>query len=110
MPIVPVHQSRAKDRLRLRIQPHLRACEGLGLAGRSTWEIESQLASGALITVLDKFTLPDFDIVAIYAKPGIGWSRGRGVVCCAQAARNRPPENRAWRRKRFLIIASHEDR
>lgn len=48
---------------------HRWACEGLGLAWRSTWEIESQLASGALITVLDKFALPDYDIMAVYPKP-----------------------------------------
>jgi DNA-binding transcriptional LysR family regulator len=48
---------------------HRWASEGLGLAWRSTWEIESQLASGALITVLDKYALPDYDIMAVYPKP-----------------------------------------
>jgi DNA-binding transcriptional LysR family regulator len=39
---------------------------GLGLAWRSTWEIQPQLASGELITVLDEFALPDYDITAVY--------------------------------------------
>ncbi|MEO8406837.1 MAG: LysR family transcriptional regulator [Oxalobacteraceae bacterium] len=45
---------------------HRWACEGLGLAWRSTWEIQSQLASGRLITVLDEYALPDYDIMAVY--------------------------------------------
>ncbi len=45
---------------------HRWACEGMGLAWRSTWEIESQLASGELITVLDDYALPDYDICAVY--------------------------------------------
>ena len=48
---------------------HRWASEGLGLAWRSTWEIEPQLASGALITVLDKYALPEYDIMAVYPKP-----------------------------------------
>jgi DNA-binding transcriptional LysR family regulator len=45
---------------------HRWACEGLGLAWRSTWEIQAELASGKLITVLDDFALPQYDIVAVY--------------------------------------------
>ncbi|MQA18281.1 LysR family transcriptional regulator [Rugamonas rivuli] len=45
---------------------HRWATEGLGLAWRSSWEIESQLASGELITVLDDFALPQYDIMAVY--------------------------------------------
>lgn len=45
---------------------HRWASEGLGLAWRSTWEIQSQLASGQLITVLDDYALPDYDITAVY--------------------------------------------
>jgi DNA-binding transcriptional LysR family regulator len=45
---------------------HRWASEGLGLAWRSTWEIQSQLASGQLITVLDDYALPDYDIMAVY--------------------------------------------
>jgi len=42
------------------------ASEGLGLAWRSTWEIQSQLAAGSLITVLDNYALPDYNIMAVY--------------------------------------------
>jgi DNA-binding transcriptional LysR family regulator len=45
---------------------HRWACEGLGPAWRSTWEIQSQLASGELITVLDEYALPSYDITAVY--------------------------------------------
>ncbi len=45
---------------------HRWASEGLGLAWRSSWEIQSQLASGELITVLDDFALPQYDIMAVY--------------------------------------------
>lgn len=36
------------------------------LAGRSTWEIQSELASGKLVTVLDDYALPNYDIMAVY--------------------------------------------
>ncbi len=45
---------------------HRWALEGLGLAWRSTWEIQSQLAEGSLITVLDDYALPQYDIMAVY--------------------------------------------
>lgn len=45
---------------------HRWASEGLGLGWRSTWEIERQLATGELETVLDEFALPDYDILAVY--------------------------------------------
>ena len=47
---------------------HRWASEGLGLAWRSTWEIQAQLAAGELVTVLDDFALPDYDITAVYAQ------------------------------------------
>ncbi|MDB5774751.1 MAG: LysR family transcriptional regulator [Herbaspirillum sp.] len=45
---------------------HRWAREGIGLAWRSTWEIQSELAAGELITVLDDYALPDYDIMAVY--------------------------------------------
>ncbi len=45
---------------------HRWACEGLGLAWRSTWEIQAELASGALVTVLDEYALPQYDVMAVY--------------------------------------------
>ncbi|CCF97753.1 putative transcriptional regulator, LysR family (fragment) [Ralstonia solanacearum K60] len=40
--------------------------ESLGLDWRSTWEIQPELESGALMTVLDDYALPDYDILAVY--------------------------------------------
>jgi DNA-binding transcriptional LysR family regulator len=40
--------------------------EGLGISWRSTWEIQGQLARGELVTVLDEFALPAYDIMAVY--------------------------------------------
>jgi DNA-binding transcriptional LysR family regulator len=45
---------------------HRWAVEGLGLAWRSTWEIQRELESGALVTVLDDYALPDYTIMAVY--------------------------------------------
>jgi DNA-binding transcriptional LysR family regulator len=45
---------------------HRWASEGRGLAWRSTWEIQAELASKALVTVLDKYALTDYDIRAVY--------------------------------------------
>ena len=44
------------------------ASEGIGIGWRSTWEIEGQLARGELLTVLDDFALPAYDILAIYPR------------------------------------------
>jgi len=38
----------------------------LGLSWRSTWEIQGELARGELVTVLDDFALPAYDIMAVY--------------------------------------------
>lgn len=40
--------------------------QGIGIGWRSTWEIQSELKSGALVTVLDDFELSDYDIYAVY--------------------------------------------
>ena len=47
---------------------HRWGCESLGLAWRSTWEIQAELASGALITVLDEYALDNYDIMAVYPR------------------------------------------
>jgi len=38
----------------------------VGLAWRSTWEIQRELSRGELITVLDEFAIPDYDVRAVY--------------------------------------------
>jgi len=45
---------------------HRWAIEGLGIAWRSTWEIAPELERGALVTVLDTYALPSYDIYAVY--------------------------------------------
>lgn len=45
---------------------HRWTAEGLGLGWRSTWEIQGQLARGELVTALDEFALPSYDIMAVY--------------------------------------------
>ncbi len=40
---------------------------GLGLAWRSTWEVEGEMASGALVSVLDDFAAPPNGIYAVFA-------------------------------------------
>ena len=40
---------------------------GLGIAWRSTWEVESELASGQLVSVLDDFAAPPNGIYAVFA-------------------------------------------
>ena len=45
---------------------HRWAVEGLGLAWRSTWEIAPELERGELVTVLDDYALPSYDIHAVY--------------------------------------------
>ena len=45
---------------------HRWTSEGLGLGWRSEWEIQRQLRSGELETVLDDAALPVYDIMAVY--------------------------------------------
>ncbi len=40
--------------------------QGLGIGWRSTWEVQAALARGELVTVLDDYALPDYDIQALY--------------------------------------------
>jgi DNA-binding transcriptional LysR family regulator len=41
---------------------------GLGLAWRSTWEVESQIQSGQLVSVLNEFAAPPNGIYAVFAQ------------------------------------------
>ena len=45
---------------------HRWVSDGLGIGWRSTWEIAAQLQRGELITVLDDYALPAYDILAVY--------------------------------------------
>jgi DNA-binding transcriptional LysR family regulator len=46
---------------------HSWCLQGLGIAWRSTWEVEADVSSGALRTVLDTFTAPPNGIYAVFA-------------------------------------------
>ncbi|MCH2241010.1 MAG: LysR family transcriptional regulator [Aquabacterium sp.] len=41
---------------------------GLGLAWRSTWEVQAEIASGELVSVLDAFAAPPNGIYAVFAQ------------------------------------------
>ena len=45
---------------------HRWALEGLGIAWRSTWEIARELERKELVTALDQYALPSYDIYAVY--------------------------------------------
>ncbi len=47
---------------------HRWVSEGLGIGWRSTWEIQGQLQRSELVTVLDEFALPAYDILAVYPR------------------------------------------
>ncbi len=40
--------------------------KGLGLGWRSTWEVHAAVARGDLMTVLEDYEIPDYDIQAVY--------------------------------------------
>ena len=40
--------------------------QGLGIGWRSTWEIQAELKRGEVVTVLDEFAVPSYDIQAVY--------------------------------------------
>ncbi len=46
---------------------HAWCLQGLGIAWRSTWEVEAEVASGRLRTVLDEFAAPPNGIFAVFA-------------------------------------------
>ncbi|MFO1273053.1 MAG: LysR family transcriptional regulator [Rubrivivax sp.] len=45
---------------------HTWCLSGLGIAWRSTWEVEAEVASGQLVTVLDEFAAPPNGIYAVF--------------------------------------------
>ena len=69
---------------------HRWASEGLGLAWRSTWEIQAQLAAGELITVLDQYALPDYDIMAVYMQQRHLPARVRSLIDTLKAVYAEP--------------------
>jgi DNA-binding transcriptional LysR family regulator len=41
---------------------------GYGIAWRSTWEVEAEVSSGQLVTVLDEFAAPPNGIYTIFSQ------------------------------------------
>ena len=69
---------------------HRWALEGLGIAWRSTWEIAPELERGKLVTVLDPFALPSYDIHAVYPQHRDVPARLRLFVDCLKRAYAHP--------------------
>jgi DNA-binding transcriptional LysR family regulator len=69
---------------------HRWAVEGLGLAWRSTWEIAPELERGTLVTVLDDYALPSYDIHAVYPQQRHVPARLRLFVDYLKATYGRP--------------------
>ncbi|MBT0961112.1 LysR family transcriptional regulator [Denitromonas iodatirespirans] len=64
--------------------------QGLGIAWRSTWEIQAELARGALVTVLDDFAAPGYAIQAVYPQQRYLPAKIRCFVDYLEAVYNRP--------------------
>ena len=60
------------------------------LSWRSTWEIARELAAGELVTVLDDFALPSYDIIAVYPPQRHVPAKVRFFVECLKQAWGAP--------------------
>jgi DNA-binding transcriptional LysR family regulator len=66
------------------------ARRGLGLSWRSVWEIQRELESGELITVLDEFALPNYDIQGVYPQQHYLPAKVRFFIAFLKEVYNRP--------------------
>lgn len=64
--------------------------QGLGVGWRSTWEIQAELKQGTLMTVLDEFALPDYDIQAVYPQQRYLPAKVRHFIDYLRDIYNRP--------------------
>jgi DNA-binding transcriptional LysR family regulator len=64
--------------------------QGLGIGWRSTWEIQTELKRGELVTVLDEFALPGYDIQAVYPQQRYLPAKVRHFVDYLKAIYNTP--------------------
>lgn len=64
--------------------------QSLGIGWRSTWEIQADLKQGALMTVLDDFALPDYDIQAVYPQQRYLPAKVRHFIDYLRDIYNRP--------------------
>ncbi|MFY0664501.1 MAG: LysR family transcriptional regulator [Natronospirillum sp.] len=66
------------------------AKQGLGIGWRSTWEIQGELRRGELVTVLDEFAVPSYDIQAIYPQQRFLPAKVRFFIDYLKALYNQP--------------------
>jgi DNA-binding transcriptional LysR family regulator len=66
------------------------AKRGLGLSWRSWWEIQSEVQNGTLLTVLDDFALPSYDIQAVYPQQHYLPAKVRFFIAFLKEVYNRP--------------------
>jgi len=66
------------------------ARQGLGIGWRSTWEIQGALQRGELVTVLDDFAVPSYDIQAIYPQQRYLPAKTRFFIDFLKEVYNRP--------------------
>jgi DNA-binding transcriptional LysR family regulator len=64
--------------------------QGLGIGWRSTWEIQAELKQGSLMTVLDDFALPEYDIQAVYPQQRYLPAKVRYFIDYLKEIYNRP--------------------
>lgn len=64
--------------------------QGLGIGWRSTWEIQGELKRGELVTVLDEYAAPDYDIRAVYPQQRYLPAKVRYFIDYIEQIYNRP--------------------
>jgi DNA-binding transcriptional LysR family regulator len=64
--------------------------QGLGIGWRSTWEIQAEFKRGELVTVLDEFALPAYDIQAVYPQQRYLPAKVRHFIDYLRAIYNQP--------------------
>ncbi|OCR22284.1 LysR family transcriptional regulator [Pseudomonas syringae] len=66
------------------------AKRGLGLSWRSVWEIQNELKTGELVTVLNEFALPNYDIQGVYPQQHYLPAKVRFFIAFLKEVYNRP--------------------
>lgn len=64
--------------------------KGWGVGWRSTWEIQAELQKGKLITVLDEYAIPNYDIQAVYQQQRYVPAKVRVFIAYLKEIYNQP--------------------
>lgn len=64
--------------------------QSLGIGWRSTWEIQPELKRGELVTVLDEYAVPSYDIQAVYPQQRYLPAKVRHFIDYLKAIYNHP--------------------